>query len=102
MGEETALADTGLGTSAVELLCELIALDTVNPPGNEDRAQDLLDDRLRAAGFEITTLAAEPGRPDLIADLRTDDEGPTLCLLGHVDTVPADASEWSFDPWAGD
>src|SRR3954470_25034885 len=102
MGEETALAETGLGTSAVDLLCELIALDTVNPPGNEDRAQDMLAERLGDAGFEVTLLAAQPGRPNLVADLHTNDDGPTLCLLGHVDTVPADASEWTFSPWAGD
>ena len=102
MSEETALAGSDLGTSAVDLLCELIALDTVNPPGNEDRAQDLLSARLRDAGFEVTTLAAEPGRDNLIADLPGAGDGPTLCLLGHVDTVPANAEEWTFSPWAGD
>lgn len=102
MGEETALAETDLGAGAVDLLCELIALDTVNPPGNEDRAQELLAERLGDAGFEVTLLAAEPGRPNLVADLPGDGDGPTLTLLGHVDTVPADASEWSFSPWAGD
>jgi acetylornithine deacetylase/succinyl-diaminopimelate desuccinylase-like protein len=25
-----------------------------------------------------------------------------LAFLSHVDTVPADPSEWSFDPWSGD
>src|SRR5262249_37954110 len=25
-----------------------------------------------------------------------------LCYLGHVDTVLADPSEWSHDPWSGD
>ena len=29
-------------------------------------------------------------------------EGPTLCYLGHVDTVLADASEWTHDPWSGE
>ena len=29
-------------------------------------------------------------------------EGPTLCYLGHVDTVLADAAEWTHDPWSGD
>jgi acetylornithine deacetylase/succinyl-diaminopimelate desuccinylase-like protein len=28
--------------------------------------------------------------------------GPTLCYLGHVDTVLAEPSEWSHDPWSGD
>src|SRR6185312_16371524 len=53
-------------------------------------------------GFGCELLAAEPGRPNLIARLPGEGAGPTLCLLGHVDTVPADAAEWSFDPWAGD
>src|SRR5581483_6769988 len=59
-------------------------------------------DTLTDAGFECELLAAEPGRPNLVARLRGESPGPTLCLLGHVDTVPADPSEWSFDPWAGD
>jgi acetylornithine deacetylase/succinyl-diaminopimelate desuccinylase-like protein len=91
-----------VGTEAVELLRELIRLNTVNPPGNEEIAQDLLAETLGDAGFECELLAAEPGRPNLVARLRGSEEGPTLCLLGHVDTVPADPSEWSFDPWAGD
>ncbi len=28
--------------------------------------------------------------------------GPTLCYLGHVDTVLADAREWTHDPWSGE
>ena len=27
---------------------------------------------------------------------------PTLCYLGHVDTVLADPAEWTHDPWSGD
>jgi acetylornithine deacetylase/succinyl-diaminopimelate desuccinylase-like protein len=45
--------------------------------------------------------AAEPERPNLIARLRGGD-GPTLTLLGHVDTVRADPEEWSRDPWGGE
>ena len=40
-------------------------------------------------------LATVEERPNLIADLDGDEEGPTLCFLGHVDTVLADASEWT-------
>jgi len=29
-------------------------------------------------------------------------DGPTLCYLGHVDTVLATPGEWSHDPWSGD
>ena len=107
MGEETAApagteAAGEVGNRAVALMQELIRINTVNPPGNEERAQLLLAETLTEAGFECQLLAAEPGRPNLVARLRGDTAGPTLCLLGHADTVPADPSEWSFDPWAGD
>jgi len=92
-----------LGAEAVELLGELIAIDTSNPPGNERPVQELLAERLSDAGFECELLAAEdPERPNLLARLRGERPGPTLCLLGHADTVPADPQEWTFSPWAGD
>jgi acetylornithine deacetylase/succinyl-diaminopimelate desuccinylase-like protein len=102
--EEGAAVATGddLGARAVDLLQRLIRIDTVNPPGNEEPAQQLLAETLHDAGFECELLAAESGRPNLVARLRGAAPGPTLCLLGHADTVPADPSEWTFDPWAGD
>lgn len=100
--ESTLTGQRGLGAEAVALLSELIRLNTVNPPGNEGPAQELLARLLRDAGFECELLEAEPGRPNLVATLEGEGEGPTLCFLSHVDTVPANAQEWSFDPWSGD
>lgn len=111
MGEEAAVAEgrelssgapRAAGAEAVALLQELIRFDTANPPGNEQPAQEMLAARLGDAGFECSLLAAEPGRANLVARLAGESEGEALCLLGHVDTVPADASEWSFDPWSGE
>jgi acetylornithine deacetylase/succinyl-diaminopimelate desuccinylase-like protein len=99
------------GAEAQELLSRLVRFDTVNPPGDERAAQEYLADHLQQAGFECELLGAEPGRPNLIARLRADgappaDEpasgGPTLCYLGHVDTVLADPHEWAHDPWSGE
>jgi acetylornithine deacetylase/succinyl-diaminopimelate desuccinylase-like protein len=101
-GTVTAAVPRGLGDSAVDLLGRLIQADTVNPPGNEGPLQQFLKGTLEAAGFECELLDAEPGRSNLIARLRGESDGPTLTLLGHVDTVRADPDEWSFDPWAGD
>jgi acetylornithine deacetylase/succinyl-diaminopimelate desuccinylase-like protein len=101
-GTATTAVPQGLGASAVELLGRLIQTNTVNPPGNEGEAQGFLRERLTAAGFECELFEAEPGRPNLVARLRGTEDGPTLALLGHVDTVRADPEEWSFDPWAGD
>jgi acetylornithine deacetylase/succinyl-diaminopimelate desuccinylase-like protein len=93
------------GEEAAELLARLIAFNTVNPPGDERPAQEYLAGHLTEAGFECELLGAEPGRPNLVARLRAPEgapAGPTLCYLGHVDTVLADPAEWSHDPWSGD
>ncbi|HEY3190830.1 MAG TPA: M20/M25/M40 family metallo-hydrolase, partial [Solirubrobacteraceae bacterium] len=85
-----------------ELLQQLVRLNTVNPPGNERPAQELLATRLRDAGFEVDLYGRTEERPNLVARLRGAADGPTLCLLSHVDTVLATPDEWSHDPWSGD
>jgi acetylornithine deacetylase/succinyl-diaminopimelate desuccinylase-like protein len=87
---------------ATELLQRLIRFNTVNPPGDEEEAQSYLRAMLEEAGFECELLAAVPGRPNLVARLRGRSDGPTLCYLGHVDTVLADAADWTVDPWSGE
>jgi acetylornithine deacetylase/succinyl-diaminopimelate desuccinylase-like protein len=112
---------SGLSEEATELLQQLLRFDTVNPPGNERAAQEHLAGLLSDAGFECELLGAEPDRPNLVARLASvsnpasagpavtspgstgsESPGPTLCYLGHVDTVLADAREWTHDPWSGD
>ena len=86
----------------VEVLQRLVRFNTVNPPGNERPAIEYLERYVAAAGFETEILGATDERPNLVADLRGEQDGPTLCFLGHVDTVLADAAEWQHDPWSGD
>src|SRR3954449_4872896 len=87
---------------AVGLLRELIRFNTVNPPGDERLAQEHLAGLLEGAGLEVELLGRTPQRPNLVARLRGTGDGPTLCLLSHVDTVYATPAEWSHDPWSGD
>jgi acetylornithine deacetylase/succinyl-diaminopimelate desuccinylase-like protein len=105
------MSATPAAKEAEELLSRLIGFDTVNPPGNERPAQEYLAEHLTASGFQCELLGAEPGRPNLIARLRADGappagepvgDGPTLCYLGHVDTVLANPDEWTHDPWSGE
>ena len=91
-----------LAHEATGLLQQLIRINTVNPPGNERPAQEMLRGELEAAGFECELVGATDERPNLIARLRGQAEGKRLCYLSHVDTVLADPSEWSVDPWSGE
>jgi acetylornithine deacetylase/succinyl-diaminopimelate desuccinylase-like protein len=84
------------------VLQRLVRFNTVNPPGNEREALEYLAGYLAGAGFATELLGATPERSNLIATLAGAAAGPTLCYLGHLDTVLADPSEWSHDPWSGD
>ena len=87
---------------ATTVLQRLIRLNTVNPPGNERPAQELLKGFLDSAGFETALLGDDPARPNLVARLRGRKPGPTLGLLSHVDTVVADPAGWRHGPWSGE
>jgi len=89
-------------TLATELLQRLLRFNTVNPPGDERIAQEWLAGVLEGAGFEVALLGATAQRPNLVARLRGLTDGPILCLLSHMDTVLATASEWQRDPWSGE
>jgi acetylornithine deacetylase/succinyl-diaminopimelate desuccinylase-like protein len=91
-----------LSDAATALLQRLIRFNTVNPPGDERPAQEYLCGLLEEAGFECDLLGRTEPRPNLVARLDGDAEGPTLCLLSHVDTVLATPSDWTHDPWSGD
>jgi acetylornithine deacetylase/succinyl-diaminopimelate desuccinylase-like protein len=96
------VATVSLRDEATELLRELLRLDTVNPPGNETRAAELLRAYLEEAGLECELLARVPERANLVTRIPGRGEGPSLLLLSHTDTVLADPDEWSVDPWSGD
>jgi len=85
----------------VKLLCDLVRLDTVNPPGDVRVAVAMCGDKLREAGFAVRTVALEASKPNLIAELGA--EGPTLCYNAHLDTVPiGERSDWTHDPFGAD
>jgi acetylornithine deacetylase/succinyl-diaminopimelate desuccinylase-like protein len=97
----SAAAEMTLRDEATTLLQSLLRLDTVNPPGNETTAAELLRDYLAANGVECELYAREPHRANLVARIKGADE-PSLAFLSHTDTVLADPAEWERDPWSGD
>jgi acetylornithine deacetylase/succinyl-diaminopimelate desuccinylase-like protein len=96
------MATTTLRDEATGLLQELLRLNTVNPPGNETIAAELLRDYLGDSGVSSELYALEPERANLVARIPGRGEGPSLLLLSHTDTVVADPEEWSVDPWSGE
>ena len=89
-----------MSADVVELTRELVEIRTVNPPGDEEKAASLLAARLEAAGFSVASYEFAPGRTSLVARLPGD--GPSLCLTGHLDTVPLGRADWSVDPFSGE
>jgi acetylornithine deacetylase/succinyl-diaminopimelate desuccinylase-like protein len=96
------MATLTLREEATDLLQRLIRLDTVNPPGNETLAAELLRDYLGDSGVAVELYAKVPERANLVARIPGREDGPRLLLLSHTDTVLADAAEWQLDPWSGE
>ncbi len=90
-----------LRDEATGLLQALLRLNTVNPPGNETQAAELLREYLGRSGVEAELYARVPERANLVARIEGGD-GPALAFLCHTDTVLADPAEWDRDPWSGD
>jgi acetylornithine deacetylase/succinyl-diaminopimelate desuccinylase-like protein len=96
------VATVSLRQEATELLQELIRVDTVNPPGNETRAAELLREYLGDHGVASELYAKVPERANLVARIPGQGDGPRLVLLSHTDTVLADPAEWTTGPWSGE
>lgn len=80
----------------VKLLSELVAARTVNPPGDEWRAADVLENYLAPLGIRLSRHEKEKGRTNLVA--RVGAGSPKLIIAGHIDTVPA-GDGWDTDPF---
>lgn len=91
----------------VDLCRDLIRIDTSNfgdssGPG-ERTAAEYVAEKLAEVGLEPLIVESEPGRASVLA--RWGDQTssrPGLVLHGHLDVVPAEASDWSSDPFAAE
>ena len=108
----TSAAENSAGTSGatvtaenevVGLLSDLIRINTSNPTHAERPAAEWVAEQLSDVGIDSVILEAAPGRASTIARVpgRNPDRAPLL-IHGHLDVVPAEKSEWSVDPFAGE
>ncbi len=88
---------------------ELVAVPTVNPPGENYRAcAELIGERLKAFDYEIRYVTAQDlpehsdrfPRVNVIGELRGTTARPRLHFNGHFDVVPA-GDGWTLEPFAG-
>ena len=87
---------------AVGLTRELLAFDTINPPGRERDCARRAGALLEEWGFRVDYHDYEPGRTSVVAHAGGSDGKSPLCLTGHIDTVALGARPWSKDPFSGE
>lgn len=85
---------------SVALTQEILRIDTINPPGNEEACARHLGRLLEAGGFRTRYHSFGPGRVNLLADIGGQAERAPLCFTGHIDVVPLGTAAWRNDPFA--
>jgi len=106
---DTSRTDPSAADEVVEICQDLIGIDTSNygdhsGPG-ERKAAEYVASMLDEVGIESTLVEATPGRTSLLAHWggSGDSTGQGALLLhGHLDVVPAEASDWQVDPFAAE
>lgn len=96
-----------LDGEATELLQQLIRNGCVNDgtpdSGHERRNADVLAAVLEGAGLEVQRYTPHGERTSIVARIEgSDPEAPAVCLMGHTDVVPFNASGWREDPLGGE
>ena len=91
----------------VQICQDLIRIDTSNfgdgsGPG-EAQAAAYVVESLREVGLEPQTFESDPGRVSVVVRIPgADPSRGALCIHGHLDVVPANAADWSVDPFSGE
>src|SRR5436190_2688925 len=80
---------------------ELLAFNTINPPGMERACARRLGAILEEAGYAVEYHEYADARTSLIARIGGADKAP-ICFTGHMDTVPLGAAPWKHDAFAGE
>ncbi len=85
---------------------DLIRIDTSNFGGGQARgereAAEYVGAYLESLGLEPQYYEPTPRRTSVMARVPGRDRArPALVLHGHLDVVPAEAGDWSVDPFAG-
>ena len=94
---------TVLADPAIALLCDLVAIDSVNPSlspraaGEADVARRIAGE-LESIGLHVEIADAAPGRPNVVGVLDGRAPGRSLMFCGHTDTVGVSGMRQPFTP----
>src|SRR6185437_14830824 len=92
----------------IELCRDLLRIDTTNTgdletSAGERLAAEYVAEKLAEVGLEPQIHESAPGRASVVARFEgADPSRDALLIHGHLDVVPADASEWSMPPFAAE
>lgn len=81
----------------LNLLGDLISARSVNPPGNEKVAADVVQGELYRIGMQTESYEKESGRTNIVGYVEKGNS-PTLMIITHLDVVPA-GDGWIYDPF---
>jgi len=94
-----------LENDVVTLCQELIRIPSVNfgeGKGDEKAAAEYVAAKLAEVGIASKFYESAPNRVSVVARIEgTDQSRPGLVINGHLDVVPANAADWSVDPFSG-
>jgi len=95
-----------LETEVVKICQDLIRIPSVNfgeGKGDEKAVAEYIVASLAEVGISSQIFESAPNRCNVIARLAgSDTSRPGLVLHGHIDVVPANAADWSVDPFAAE
>jgi len=94
-----------LEADVVQLCQELIQIPSVNfgdGKGDEEAAANYVASKLEEVGIKTKIYQSAPKRCSVVANIEGQDPSlPGLVVHGHIDVVPANAADWSVDPFSG-
>ena len=97
---------TELIDETIRICRELIQIPSVNygdGNGNEKEVAELVVNLLDEVGIKSAVYESAPGRCNVIARINgRDSKRPGLVVHGHLDVVPANAQDWSVDPFTAE
>ena len=100
-------AAAGPDAEVVGIARDLMRIDTSNygddPRSQERDAAEYVAGLLSDVGLEVELVESAPRRTSVFARIAGEDRNRSALLLhGHLDVVPADASDWAHPPFAAE